>query len=635
MSFTYPLGLLGLIGIPILIILYIIKSHYTEQTVASVYLWQLSEKFLKKKKRVRFGGILSLILQILAVAAISLTIAGPKIILPDAANDYCFVLDASGSMRAEYKDTTRFEAGKQQIREMIEASKDGSTYSLVYAGSTTFEAYKGIDDRETALAVLDALECEWGAASCNDALAVAQTYYTADHSPLTYLVTDKAYETENINLINVAENEENYAFVSYDYTKSITELIVSGQVISYDRDAQIVVELYVNGQKDSEVTVSTTKLTPAEFEIKTMCESFDSLTLRIANADKLMSDNEGILYTTGQTQNNKTLLISDAPAYLEFALKASGKTSVEVVTTDKYSKNMDSYTGYNLYIFDSCSDTDRLPDELPKNASVWFFNLQKSIKGTGFSFREVVEAEGVISSGTAGETGATEIENRFEPSYTTATSSTVKNFTDGLLKQSIALKKYARYVPNRNFTNLLYQENDSLIFVGNNENGDRQVAFAFDLHDSDLALKADFLILMNNLLNYSFPTVVEETLFTVGEEVTVNVPAGCTDLLLESPEGKISYPDYSSSYAYCKLDQVGTYKITACVNGTEQHYYVYAQLPAEESYELEAGTVQMEKQSDSSVSDGYYDKLIIYFIILALAFLLDWGVYCYEQYQLR
>ena len=29
MSFVYPLGLLGLIGIPILIIIYIIKNKYT------------------------------------------------------------------------------------------------------------------------------------------------------------------------------------------------------------------------------------------------------------------------------------------------------------------------------------------------------------------------------------------------------------------------------------------------------------------------------------------------------------------------------------------------------------------------------------------------------------------------------
>ena len=47
MTFVYPLGLLGLIGITLLMLIYIIKSHYTEQTIASTYIWELSEKFLK------------------------------------------------------------------------------------------------------------------------------------------------------------------------------------------------------------------------------------------------------------------------------------------------------------------------------------------------------------------------------------------------------------------------------------------------------------------------------------------------------------------------------------------------------------------------------------------------------------
>lgn len=58
-------------------------------------------------------------------------------------------------------------------------------------------------------------------------------------------------------------------------------------------------------------------------------------------------------------------------------------------------------------------------------------------------------------------------------------------------------------------------------------------------------------------------------------------------------------------------------------------------MPASESEVFSDQMLAMEKQSDVSVTDGFYDKLVIYFIILALAFLVDWGVYCYEQYQLR
>ena len=70
MTFLYPLGLLGLLAIPVIILIYILQSKYTEQTVPSNYLWHLSEKFLKRKNPFSgLSGIISLILQILTVVA--------------------------------------------------------------------------------------------------------------------------------------------------------------------------------------------------------------------------------------------------------------------------------------------------------------------------------------------------------------------------------------------------------------------------------------------------------------------------------------------------------------------------------------------------------------------------------------
>ena len=142
MSFLYPLGLLGLIGVPILILVYIIKSKYTEQTVASTYLWTLSEKFLKRKRRPSpLAGIISLIIQILAVILASLAIAHPTITIPNSANEYCFILDGSGSMSMDAGDpeqaVTRFEAGKQTVKDKIDEAMDGSIFTLIYAGDTT------------------------------------------------------------------------------------------------------------------------------------------------------------------------------------------------------------------------------------------------------------------------------------------------------------------------------------------------------------------------------------------------------------------------------------------------------------------------------------------------------------------
>ena len=71
MTFLYPIGLIGLIGIPILIIVYLIKNRYTEQTIASTYLWRLSERFIKRRNPFsRLTGIISLILQLLLITTL-------------------------------------------------------------------------------------------------------------------------------------------------------------------------------------------------------------------------------------------------------------------------------------------------------------------------------------------------------------------------------------------------------------------------------------------------------------------------------------------------------------------------------------------------------------------------------------
>ena len=138
MSFTNPLGLLGLIAIPIIIVIYVLQSKYTEQTIASTYLWQLSEKFLKKRNPLSgITGVISLILQILTVVAVSLAIARPIFTLPGAAYDYCFVLDASSSMNMKEGKDTRFALAQEAIEDTIKDAKSGSSYTLITVSDET------------------------------------------------------------------------------------------------------------------------------------------------------------------------------------------------------------------------------------------------------------------------------------------------------------------------------------------------------------------------------------------------------------------------------------------------------------------------------------------------------------------
>jgi len=339
-SFLYPLGLLGLIGIPILIIIYIIKSKYTEQTVSSTYLWTLSQKFLKRKNPIsRLTGIISLILQLLAVVLVSLCIARPMIYVPDMAKEYCFILDASGSMNMGEDGSTRLDRAKGEIESVIEESMDGSVYSLVYVGDATKVVFERTTDKKQAVALLSGVETAYGDVDYTDALNIAQEYFDENTGAYVYLVTDKGYEKhDNVKIINVANGEENYAVTEVSYTIMDDELTVNGQLVSYESNATLTVDLYVdNGNTPlASETVDVEKGIKKPFQLKGSLDKFSSLRIYVDKADALSMDNEYIIYDMTSENSYNTLLVSDTPFFVQSVMEALINAELDVVSTEDY-----------------------------------------------------------------------------------------------------------------------------------------------------------------------------------------------------------------------------------------------------------------------------------------------------------
>lgn len=630
MSFYFPLGLLGLIGVPILIIIYIIKSKYTEQIIASTYLWELSEKFLKKRKPIsKLTGIITLILQILAVIAASLLIAHPVFTLPNSANDFYFILDGSASMNMTQDGSTRFEKAKGEITDIINDSRNGSTYTLVFASDATAVAFEGVSDKEQAKIYLNALQAGWNSADCSSAKVLVQDYFDKNPSAEVYLVTDKNYEVENMHLIDVSAEESNYAFNEYDYTISGGQVTANGSVISYDHDATVKVELWLaktigEPEKTTETEVNLTAGEAAPFTVSSDITSFVSLELRISSEDALSEDNVVILYDEAKTQQRKVLLVngSDDGAYLRNALVGSGKASVTVKRGSEYNPDRDK--GYGMYVFNCYA-----PESLPKNSAIWLINsIDGSGKDTGISYRDTQvprDEEGPNSY--------------YTPAYTRNTSTQAKLFTRDLLKRSVAVRKYARYGVPRNFTTVMEVAGDPVICAGLNENNDREVVFAFKIGDSNFGMTEDFLILVRNLMEYSFPSIIDNTTYDCGDVLNVNVVPGCEDIIVTTPSQKTIVLDTNGAdICEVQLNETGTYIINVKISGNSEDtvLFAFAGVPGKESHPTaDGGQLALIGNKEYNYSDGYYDKLLAFFIAIALFLLADWGIYCYEQYQLR
>lgn len=614
MRFLFPMGLLGLVAIPVIILIYILQSRYTEQTVNSTYLWTLSERFMKRKNPLSgITGLISLILQILLVVFISLAIARPIFTLPGAAKNYYFVLDASSSMNAKDGNDTRYEIAKDEIVKAIKKTSDGSTYSLVTVSGETVSAFEDVKNKKSAIELVKTLQPTHKAVSTDELLRAAQSIFDENSSSYIYLVTDKGYDVhENIEIIDVGdENVDNYAIFNMEYNYSGGKIEVSADIISYVNDREIVVDAYVNGAKSKSVAFKTKKGVVTKAEMELNADAFESISLEIAGGDGYTLDNKITAYNTQSDKSYDVLIVSDTGFFFKAVIDALVDSKIDVISPSEYETVTEKY---GLYIFDSYS-----PSTLP-NGAVWLINSDRSIENSGFSVR-----------------GKVEIPNAdvIEKSKSTATG--VKKLLEGISDGDIYVTDYVKYGGMYlSFYTLFSYDSNPLIFAGSNGLGNRQVVFGFDLHKSDFALTTDFIMLIKNLLEYSFPDVIDETLYTVGDEVVINIVANSSNLKAVSPSGKDIFMDTDGVVASLALEEVGTYKISLTIGGAETTYSLYSgAIPSESEPCVNEMSLSLSGERTESNIDGEFDPLTLLFICMAIIFVADWGVYCYEKYQLR
>ncbi len=616
MTFLQPLGLLGLLAIPLLIIIYIIKNKYMEQTVASTYLWTLSRQFMKRKRRItKLAGLVSLVLQILAVALISVTLAHPVITLPGEAKEYCFVLDGSGSMQMEEGGITRFEKGKAEIASLIDGSTDGSTYTLILSDATSRVVFEHLTDRDTAKKLLEETVSSHTSPDMAVAMSLAQPYFDKNASCLTYLITDTAYTSyTNVEPILIGTPKVNAGIVEVSSSQNQDGLaVVTAELLALGGDTSVTLDLYMSGI-DTPVQTKTASLTngaPLLLSFDPMVDENRIYTAKIREEDALSLDNTYIAYTPETTNAYPVLLVSNQPFFWEGIFAAYGGADVTVVSTKDYNSTI---VGYGLYVFDNCA-----PATLPKDGAVWLINPSVAPDNSNFS----VKGEVVLERGGQAE-------------LTKDTSSLAKKLTANMTGENLFIKEYNKCGFYGDFLSLLHYQSNPLIVSGTNGFGNRQVVFTFDIHNSNLPITVDFIALVGNLLSYSFPPVLEDVIFQTGEEVTVNLLPGCESVSITAPSGKVTYLTVGSATREFMLQEVGDHTVTLNLSGVPREYRLFSQLTQEEWNPAPTGeTVGLSGTYVDGGIDGIYDNLTILLICLMVVFLADWGIYCYEKYQLR
>ncbi|MBR5449486.1 MAG: hypothetical protein IKV43_05805, partial [Clostridia bacterium] len=469
-------------------------------------------------------------------------------------------------------------------------------------------------NKKQAMSLIDEVEPAHTSDSMIDAIGIAQGYFDENNGLVTYLFTDKTYlQSNNVNCVNVAAQETNISLSDVVYELKNGIITVKGNITAFATDTEIELSLYSNADNVSPLATLTKAAgeEKSEFVFEAMLGTFEYLRITANTTDALSLDNEFILYNKESESLYSTLIVSDRPFFIQMAFDAVTDSSVAVVSTKDYAAN--KYRA-GLYIFDSYT-----PEELPKDAAVWFINPLGTVKDSGFSFqsKESIESGGKLT-------------------LSTASSSLAKDLRDEIPATDISISHFTKCGLYKEFTTLYSYQGNPIIFAGTNNFGNRQVVFALDFHESDIVLTDTYIAIMRNLIKFSFPDIIEKTDYFVGETLEVNVVANCESIRIETPSNEISYLDTSRAVSEYKLTEAGTYTLTVNVAGTQRVFRIYAAVEeAERNPVVTANSIELVGEAGKGGFDGKFDMMMTLFIVLAVLFFADWGVYCYEKHQLR
>lgn len=598
MTFLNPAGFWLLLGVPALIAIYIIRSRHEDQPVSSTYIWEISARFLKKRLPVqRFRRVLLFLLQLLMILAVSVVAARPAV--PGGKScDYIVIIDSSASMQMENEaGESRFQRAVRQAQTLSNKIAEGHTMSLIFASDNAACPVRNSTSRSEVRLALKNARCDYGTCNVTEAMDLAQLMCSRSRNAHVVFYTDCAYTgTEDLEVVNLNEREWNVSVESLTAKTNRDGTVFTASLISRGRNAQVSVGLKLNGVPvdaqlvdcpgGEEVTLQFTVL---------QMTSFTSAEVFIDSRDGLAADNSYVLCHRDR-RSAKVLLVSHNPLYLSSALEAMKNCTV-VLDTAAVRR-----TGYDLYIYDGIC-----PDEYPTDGSVLVFG------GTDLP-------DGV----TAGETTHISAPLRVgdKPS----------EISENLLLQDAVLADYCPLTAGKDWTPVLYCENSPVLVTKELPGGLRISVAAFDVHDSNLPLKADFVMLMRNLVECSIPVMLKDTDRVAGETVSLTLPPAADQASVITPGGSVQKLSAVGTQATVLCREVGIYTANASAKDNQEYVEFFVHIPAGELVPAIGSALAMDIPTEEENGEAYQE---LWFWIAAAALVLlltEWGWYYREQY---
>ena len=603
MKLLNPAGLWLLLGIPVLIIIYLIKSQHEDQAVSSTFIWKLSTRFMKKRQPLqKLRKILLLILQLLIVLTVAILAARPAVISGDCC-DYIAIIDASASMQTVNEEgQSRFRLAVEQVDELAEKIYDGHTLSVILASDTAGRiAERSTSVNEVRLA-LKVAEAKNGGCNTEEALADALEICQSSNNPKILFYTDHDFpESENVEVIRVGGGEWNLYMDGLDIKLGNQESVFTTTVYS-NRVASVTVGLRVDGKVvDAKmVNCAAEGGTTVEFKVNDV-PSYDNAEVFAQVEDDLQLDNSFAVCKPKKC-TYRVGIASDTPLYLRSAMEAQGNCTVTCVGAGE----ADSLSGQDLYIYDGV-----MPTEIPTEGSVLIFNSEQM--PDGLRADEAVKVAAQLQLDPAME------------------EELAVSFTDTAVTEYTPLRGSAAWSP------MMHCGEDAVVMLRSRGSGRYTAVVGFDLHDSNLPLQTEFVVLMGELVRYLVPDFLKKIDYLTEQQVTITVLSDAKEIYVERPDGSILSPTVYKDVCRLSFSQPGVYTaVMTSFQYDEKPQYVdfSVHIPFEERTDApgEALVVTLPEKDAVTLESAYTESWFWLALGILLIVLLEWGWYYREQY---
>jgi hypothetical protein len=558
MPFVTPLALLGLLFVPLVLAMYLLKLRRDQTVVPSTLLWhRLVADVEANAPWQRLRRSLLLLLQLLLVAILAFLAARPFLERPAGlARDLVLVVDASASMAATDVEPSRLDVAKQAAGDALRDLPSGGRVSVIAAGRSARVVANGTDDLARVRAAIDSIEATPASGDLGDALRLASALAARSGDAEVLVVTDAALAEPPdvrveapVRVIQVGRDAKNQAIAALavrtapsSVTRSVFASIVNTDLDAATRTLEVWADgallearqVVMDAQSRTDVVIDDVPPATSVVEVRL---TGSSETAGAGPSDHLALDDRAWAVVPPDRQRD-ILLVSTGDPYLETALSYLPNTRLFAVEPDRYPQDAvrTDGTDWDLIIFEAT-----LPEELPTVPTLAIAPPESSPLGT--------------VTGRMVEPGIGSLDPS-EPILRYVDLSSI-HIAEA---RRLELPEWARtIIPGPRGAPLLYA-------------GDRAgvptAVLAFEPRRSDLPLQVAFPILLANVAGELMGgSDAPQEAILPGSPVTLRLPSGATALRVERPDGTVDELTPGTpgavSVVFSRTELLGVYTVTA------------------------------------------------------------------------